>query len=174
MKRLFDLANLVLLGFLGGLVYRSYPRLPARVPSHFSLAGRPDRWGARDDMLVLFLLPAVITAALYIVAALVSRPRQTSRSVYNRRKAEFRRLPAEKQELYWALYKEFSAGLAAGTNLLFYLFIKGSIAVAMGTKTVLPLKAGLTALVLLIVLALFYLWRLPALQRKLTRGEVEP
>ncbi len=172
MKRLYDLANLVLLGLIGILVARSYPRLPARVPAHFNLAGQPDRWGAKDDMLVLFLLPAVIAGALYIFVGLVSRLKARAAFANIPHKAEFLRLPAEKQEIYWALCREFFTGLAAGMNLVFYLFIKGSIDVAMGAKTALPLKDGLPALGLLGVLVLFYFWRLLALPGKLVRNEV--
>ncbi len=172
MKRLYDLANLALLGLIGTLVARSYSRLPARVPAHFNLAGQPDRWGAKDDMLVLFLLPAVIAGVLYVFVGLVSRLKARAAFANIPHKAEFLRLPAEKQEIYWALCREFFAGLAAGMNLVFYLFIKGSIDVAMEAKTSLPLKDGLPALGLLGVLVLFYFWRLLALPGKLVRNEV--
>jgi uncharacterized membrane protein len=172
MKRLFDLANLVLLLLIGVVFFRSYPDLPARVPAHFNFAGRPDRWGSRDEMIWLAVLPAIATAVLYLMVAMVPRLAANPRSVNIPHKAEFLRLPAEKKEIYWAIYREFFAGLAAALDLLFYLFIRGSIEVAMGTRTGLPLKDALPAFILMGVLMVYYVWRMMSLPGKLIRGEV--
>ena len=171
MKRLYDLANFALLSLIGVVLARSYPRLPARVPAHFDMAGRPDRWGAKDEMIVLFVLPLILTVALYAAVGLVARFKTGSRALNIPHRQEFLRLSPERQEPYWALYREFFAGLAAGMNLLFYLFIKGSIDVALGTRTGLPFKTGLPAFVVLVLLMLFYVWRLFAMPGRLIRGE---
>jgi hypothetical protein len=170
MKRLYDLANCALLSLIGVLVVQSHPRLPARVPAHFNLAGRPDRWGAKNDLVVLFILPAVITVVLYVLMGLVARYKSGSRSLNIPHRQEFLRLPPDRQQPYWDLYREFFAGLAAGMNLLFYLFIKGSIDVALGTRASLPLKAGLPAFAVIGVLMVFYFWRLLAMPGRLIRG----
>ena len=172
MKRLFDLANLILILLIGVVFFRSYPGLPARVPAHFNFAGRPDRWGRRDEMIWLVVLPAVAAAVLYLMVALVPRLAANPRVVNMPHKAEFLKLPADRQEIYWRLYKEFFAGLAAALNLLFYLFIRGSIEVAMGTRAGLPLKDGLPALIMTGVLLVYYVWRMVSLPGRLIRGEV--
>lgn len=171
MKRFFDLASLVLLLLMGVFAVQSYPRLPGRVPMHFNAAGQPDRWGGKEGLIVLFAVPAVMTAVLYLLVAAAPRLGQNARHVNIPHRAEFLKLPAEKQAVYWALYKEFFAALAASMNLLFYIFIRGSVEVALGSRSLLPLKAGLPALALMGVLMIFYFWRLMTVPGKLIRGE---
>lgn len=50
-------------------VLRAWPDLPATVPMHFDLAGRPDGWGSRKALL---LLPGV-SIFLYVLLSLVQR-----------------------------------------------------------------------------------------------------
>lgn len=170
MKRLYDLANLTLLLLLGALAYQSYPKLPARVPMHFNRAGEVDRWDSREGLIVLLFLPAVLTAILYLVTRAVPGRRSAAR-LNIPHKAEFLKLPAEKQEIFWALMREFLAGLAAAMNLVFYVFNRGLFEVALGRRSLLPLKPGLGALALTGVLMVYYLWRMTTLPGKLVRGE---
>ena len=172
MKRVYDLANLTLCLLIGVLVYRAYPRLPERLPLHFNMTGQPDRWSGRGGLVVLFLMPLVLTAVFYLMAYLVPRLGAGARTVNIPHKEEFLRLPAEKRAVFWALFREFFAGFAAATNLIFYIFIRGTIDVALGAKSLLPFKAGLPAFVLLGLLMAFYLWRLMTLPGKLIRGEL--
>lgn len=60
------LAGLVLV--LGGL-YVSWERIPDRIPVHFDLAGTPDRWSSKGEMLTL--VPIIL--ALYVGLTLISR-----------------------------------------------------------------------------------------------------
>lgn len=58
----YRLLNLVLVALLFAGSVWAYPRLPARIPMHFGVGGRPDRWEGRS-LASWFLLP-LITAAL--------------------------------------------------------------------------------------------------------------
>jgi uncharacterized membrane protein len=57
----YRLLNLLLLGafFAGSAMV--YPTLPERIPMHFGLSGRPDRWEARS-FLSWFALPLIAAA----------------------------------------------------------------------------------------------------------------
>jgi uncharacterized membrane protein len=171
MKRLFDLANLILLFLLGALVYRSYPGLPERVPMHFDLAGRPDRWGGRGGLVGLLAVPFVITVVLYALGHYLPRLGANARSMNIPHREEFLKLPAEKQEIFWVVFRDFFAGLTASTNLLFYLIIRGTVRIAAGGASILPFKLMLPALGLMGLVMITYLRRLITLPGKLVRGE---
>lgn len=59
------------LGILGHVVIllKWWPVLPARVPTHFGLAGLPDAWGGKES---LFILPAV-GLFIYLLLTILSR-----------------------------------------------------------------------------------------------------
>lgn len=172
MKRLYDLANLILLLLAGLFIRASYPRLPERIPMHFDLAGRPDRWSGRGGVIALLVVPVVITAVLYLLIRHLPRLGANPRYLNIPRKEEFLRLPPEKREVYWELLKEFIAGITAAVNLLFYLIIRGTVRIALGGSTLLPLKAMLPALIGLALILVFYFWRLLTLPGKLIRGDI--
>jgi uncharacterized membrane protein len=171
MKRLFDLANLTLLFLTGAFVYGSYPRLPERIPMHFDMTGRPDRWGGRGGFLVLFVMPLVMTGVFYLLIRFIPRLGANPRYMNIPHKEEFLKLPVEKRDIYWALLKEFFAGMAVAINLLFYLIIRGIVRIATGGTSSLPVKLMLPALVALALFLVFYLPRLITLPEKLIRGE---
>jgi len=172
MKRVFDLANLILLVLLGNTVYRAYPSLPARIPIHFNLAGQPDRWGGRGGLIALALVPVGLTALLYLVARFAIGRGAGARSVNIPHKEEFLRLPAEKQEIFWSVLRELLAGMAAAMNLLFYLIVGGTIRVAAGQASLVPFKLMAPALALLAAIMVVYFWRMMTLPGKLVRGEL--
>ncbi len=172
MKRLYDLANLILLVLTALSVKAAYPRLPERIPMHFDMAGRPDRWSGRSGLLVLLVIPVVMTGIFYLLIRLVPRFGANPRYLNIPHKAEFLRLPPEKQNFYWTLYREFFAGLTAALNLLFYLIIRATVQIATGQLSLLPFKLVLPALVALALIMLFYFWRLITLPGKLIRGGV--
>ena len=171
MKRFYDLANLSLLFLTCLFVYSSYPGLPARIPMHFDLAGRPDRWDGRGGIVFLAVLALAMTAVLYAVIWLTPRIAKNSRTVNIPRKQEFLRLSAEKQESYWAVFKEFFAALALAINLLFYLILRGMVRIAMGEASLLPIGIAVPGFALLAVILAVYTWRLFTLPGKLIRGE---
>ncbi len=45
-----------------------WPRLPARVPAHFSLSGQVDAWGSKNSLLVLLVATVVIYGGLTFVS----------------------------------------------------------------------------------------------------------
>jgi uncharacterized membrane protein len=68
------LSALFVVLFLGELVYY-YPALPAQVALHFDAAGRPDRWGSKQELLGwtlggLALIVAALSPAVWLVAVL--------------------------------------------------------------------------------------------------------
>ncbi|HEY2124719.1 MAG TPA: DUF1648 domain-containing protein [Chthoniobacterales bacterium] len=72
MRKSLETAALVLLCLTWGwtieALFGSDP-LPAQIPVHFDLAGRPDRWGSPQ---MLWLIP-VMTALIYSLMTLVAR-----------------------------------------------------------------------------------------------------
>ena len=63
MLMLIDSLSLVALLVGWWIALSSYPRLPARIPVHFNLAGEADGWGGRA---MIFLLP-VLQAGLAVL-----------------------------------------------------------------------------------------------------------
>jgi len=172
MKRLCDSVNLVLLLLTGLFVFRSYPRLPARIPMHFDFAGHPDRWGGRGELVVLAVLPFVMTAVFYLLIRYIPKLGANPRSMNIPHKEEFFRLPAERREIFWDLIKEFFAGLAVSLNLLFYTLIRASVRIAEGGASLLPFKVMIPALALMALIMAVYLRRMFTLPGKLIRGDV--
>ena len=171
MKRVFDLANLTLLFLTGVFVYQSVPGLPERIPMHFDMAGRPDRWGGRSGFIGLLIIPLILTAVFYLTIRFIPGLGANPRLMNIPHKEEFLKLPEDKRDVYWALLKEFFAGLAAAINLLFYLIIRGTVRIATGEAGLLPFRAMLPAFVAMALLLVFYLPRLMTLPGKLVRGE---
>ena len=171
MKRLYDLANFALLLLTGLFIYRAYPLLPARIPMHFTMAGRPDRWDGRGAIMVLFVLAIAMTAVLYLIIGFTSRMGKNPRYLNIPRKREFLALPEEKRAAYWAVYKEFFAALAVSVNLLFYLIIRGTVGIATGKAGLMPFKVMLPAFALMALALVFYTWRLLTMPGKLIRGD---
>jgi len=170
-KKLFDLANATLLLLTALFVYAWYAKLPARFPSHFDLAGNPDRWSGKGAFLVIVAVPFILTIVLYVLIRFMPRLASSPQRLNIPHKEEFLKLPAEKQMVYWALLQEFFAGLMAAINLLFYLIVRGTVRVAAGETSLLPLSAMLPALAAMALLMIYYFRRMFTLPGKLVRGE---
>ena len=72
MRKTLEAIGLAALAVLFWVTYRAFngpDRLPARIPTHFDLAGQPNGWGSPSSLL---LLPAV-ALAIYLSITLVSR-----------------------------------------------------------------------------------------------------
>lgn len=171
MKRLFDLLNMTLLFLMGAAVAAAYPRLPARVPMHFDLAGRPDRWSGRGGLIALVVMAAVMTGVLYLIIRLTPKWAVNPRYLNIPHKEEFLRLPEEKRDAYWAAYREFFAALAASVNLMFYLILRGTIRIAEGSASLLPFKLMMPALVVMALVLVYYTRRLMVMPGRLIRGD---
>ncbi|RIK88934.1 MAG: hypothetical protein DCC67_00165 [Planctomycetota bacterium] len=70
-------AGLAVLVHLGELAY-CYPRLPARVALHFDFAGRPDRWGTKQELVASSLL--VLLAVVVVLLPMLFVARRVPRS----------------------------------------------------------------------------------------------
>ena len=171
MKKLYDLANLVLLVLISNTVYTAYPKLAPRIPTHFNFSGNPDRWGGKEGVVWLAAMAWGLTLVFYLLGHNVRRLNLKPQSLNIPHKEQFLKLPEEKQSVYWDLIKEFLAGLTAGTNLLWYLLIRGTLRIIRGEMSVLSFEAMLPALAVMILMLIVYLRRMYTMPGKLVRGE---
>ena len=171
MKKLYDLANLVLLVLISNTVYTAYPKLAPRIPTHFNFSGNPDRWGGKEGVVWLAAMAWGLTLVFYLLGHNVRRLNFKPQSLNIPHKEQFLKLPEEKQSIYWDLIKEFLAGLTAGTNLLWYLLIRGTLRIIRGEMSVLSFEAMLPALAVMILMLIVYLRRMYTMPGKLVRGE---
>jgi uncharacterized membrane protein len=171
MKKLYDLANLILLVLISNTVYTAYPKLAPRIPAHFNFAGNADRWGGKEGVIWLAAMAWGMTLIFYLVAHNTRRLNRIPRSLNIPYKEQFLKLPEEKQSIYWDLIKEFLAGLTAGTNLLWYLLIRGTLRIITGEMDALSFETMLPALAVMILMLIIYLRRMSTLPGKLVRGE---
>jgi uncharacterized membrane protein len=170
-KKLYDLVNLILLVLISNNVYAAYPNLPPRIPTHFNFAGNADRWGGKEGVVWLAVMAWGMTLIFYLLGHNMRRLNRKPQSLNIPHKEQFLKLPEEKQSIYWDLIKEFLAGLMAGTNLLWYLLVRGTLRIISGEMSVLSFKAMLPALAVMILMLIVYLRRMSTLPGTLVRGE---
>ena len=171
MKKIYDLANLVILILITYTVSTGYAKLPERIPTHFNFAGQPDRWGGRSSFIVLAGVAWGMAILFYALIRYLPRMGRNPKNLNIPHKEQFLRLPEEKKMLYWALLAEFLAATVAATNLLFYLIIRGIMRIASGEATLLSFQEVLPAIVALGLVILVYLWKLLVMPGRLVRGE---
>lgn len=171
MKKLYDLANLILLVLISNTVYTAYPKLPPRIPAHFNFAGNADRWDGKEGLIGLVAIAWGMTIIFYLLAHNMRRLNRKPQSLNIPHKEQFLKLPEEKQSTYWDLVKEFLVGLTVGTNLLWYLLIRGTLRIITGEMSVLSFETMLPALAVMILMLIVYLRRMYTLPGKLVRGE---
>ncbi len=124
------------------LAAAAWPQLPARVPIHFDLAGRPDGWAARSA-LWWFLLPAFATTIGVVMGWLLPRwmlamARANSRWLNMPRKAEFMALPLAARERAVQAPVDWLRALVVGVQALVGWIVYGSARVAAGDWQALP------------------------------------
>lgn len=171
MKKLYDLANLILLVLISNTVYTAYPKLGPRIPTHFDIAGNPDRWGGKEGLIWLAAMAWGLTIVFYLLGHNMRRLSRNPRSLNIPYKEKFLKLPEEKQSVYWDLIKEFLTGLTAGTNLLWYLLIRWTLRIVTGEAGTLSFKAIFPGLAVMILIFIAYLKRIYTVPGKLVRGE---
>ena len=171
MKKLYDLVNLILLLLISNTVYSAYPKLPSRIPTHFNFAGNADRLGGKEGVVWLAAMAWGMTLIFYLLGHNIRRLNRKPQSLNIPHKEQFLKLPEEKQSIYWDLVKEFLVGLTVGTNLLWYLLVRGTLRIISGEMSVLSFKTMLPALVVMILMLIVYLSRMSTLPGKLVRGE---
>jgi len=171
MKRIYDLVNAALLGLIAYSVLSRYGSLPDRIPTHFDIAGNPDRWGPKAELFVFVAVSLGLTILFYAFILAVPRLARNPQFLNIPAKEEFLKLSPEKQRPYWELLQEVLAGMAVSVNLIFLLTAQGTLRIVQGKSTSLAFKdmlGGFAALALIIVI---YLPRLMTLPRRLSRGE---
>ncbi|MBP7865911.1 MAG: DUF1648 domain-containing protein [Acidobacteria bacterium] len=121
-RRALVALNLVIPSVTGIVGIVAWHGLPSRVPVHFDLAGRPDRWAGRGwEVAVLFFMLPWATAALFFAAAALTRwSFRHPRWINIPNKEAFLALPPERQADYRDLVVEFlfAVGVAIETILL--------------------------------------------------------
>jgi uncharacterized membrane protein len=170
-KKLYDLVNLILLVLISNNVYAAYPNLPPRIPTHFNFAGNADRWGGKEGVVWLAVMAWGMTLIFYLLGHNMRRLNRKPQSLNIPHKEQFLKLSEEKQSIYWDLIKEFLAGLMVGTNLLWYILIRGTLRIISGGMSVLSFETMLPALAVMILMLIVYLRRMSTLPGKLVRGE---
>jgi uncharacterized membrane protein len=172
MRKIFDIANIVLLVLLGNLVLRTYSRLPSLIPTSFDFAGNVREWGGRSTVIILASVALGVTAIIYLLMPYLSRLEKNPRFVNLPGKEELFELLPEKRIPYWEMMKEFMAGMAVAVNLLFFLLVRGITRFALGAaQRVSFTEVGSGLAVLLLVIAV-YLFRMKTLPGKIIRGEL--
>src|SRR5262245_13303643 len=76
------LKNIVWLFIIAPAIYLAiiWNRLPERVAIHFNLKGEPDRYGGKNELIIMALVIAAITAIIYLLLPLVYKidPKKTA------------------------------------------------------------------------------------------------
>jgi uncharacterized membrane protein len=171
MRKIYDVFNVVFLALTTYTVLSAYPRLPGRIPVHFNIAGDPDRWGEKSEILILVAVVWGLNILLYAFAVSMPRLARNPQRLNIPHKQEFLKLPVEKQALYWDLLREFMTGMTVAVNLVFYLLVHATLEVVVGKATSFPVKDMWAGLLVLALMLIFYLPRLFTLPGKLIRGE---
>jgi uncharacterized membrane protein len=121
-----------------GYVLAVWSGLPDRVPTHFTLSGKPDGWGGKNTLLLLPLIAVVMYGLLTILARF---PRMFNYPV----KPTPAQLPFQYRLARWLL-----TWIKAGIAVMFGLL--GAVSAAMSGADG-PAQQGLTRWVLVLVMA---------------------
>jgi uncharacterized membrane protein len=133
------LNGILLLGLIAGSAW-AYPRLPARIPTHFGLSGRPDAWAARSPG-SWFLLPAVAAGTSLMLYA-ISRYAESHPETWNvPDKRRFLALDASARAPIAVRMQAFVAQVGAVITVLLSVLQAGSYQAATGQARGLPLWA---------------------------------
>lgn len=105
------------------VIESSLPRLPARIPIHFNLAGEPNGWGASQT---LWLLLGFQVLLAMLMLSMPYWGRRFPRSVHfgTRSLDDF---TSEQRERVWPLLKQMAGWMAVATSLFFVSLIRESI-----------------------------------------------
>ena len=123
-----------------------YPRLPDRIPVHFSMGGTPDRWTDRGAE--WFVLPGVstgLTMLMVLIGLFIGRMAFRTPSLVNMpNKALFVRLSPAGRMRAVAPTRVFLAWSSATVTFLFAFILEGSARVAIKETSTLPLWPMIT------------------------------
>ncbi|MBZ0150212.1 MAG: DUF1648 domain-containing protein [Planctomycetes bacterium] len=120
----------------------AWPELPARIPMHFDLSGRPDRW-TTTSIWSWFGLPALATGIGLVfgfllpwVATRLAAKHPTWINVIGRRR--FQMLPAAARVRVVAAMMTWLVWLAVALQALMFELVRGTAAVATGAQATMP------------------------------------
>jgi uncharacterized membrane protein len=170
MRKIYDLLNVLLPGLLTYAVVTRYPSLPARIPVHFGVGGRPDRWGPKSEIFIFVAVAWGLTILFYVLTRNLPRLARNPRTLNIPRKEEFLKLSPEKQAVFWDLLREFMTGMAVSCNLIVYLAVQGVLRVIEKGAATLPFKDLAIGFAVLVLMLIMYLPRIISLPKKLVSG----
>jgi uncharacterized membrane protein len=105
------------------LIQTSLPHLPARIPTHFNLAGEPNGWGS-PHMLWLLLAFQVLLAVLMFSIPFWGRRFPGTVSLGTRSLGDY---TPEQRERIWPLLDQMAGWMGVATSLFFVYIIRESI-----------------------------------------------
>ncbi|HEV2245610.1 MAG TPA: DUF1648 domain-containing protein [Terriglobia bacterium] len=108
------------------LVQASLPRLPARIPIHFNMAGEPNGWGS-PRTLWLLLAFQVLLAAVMLSVSYWARRFPAAVHLGTRNLSDF---TPEQRERVWPLLDQLAGWMGVATSLFFVYLIRESIRAA--------------------------------------------
>ena len=115
--------NFALLAAMASFAWLTYDSLPRRIPIHFDMTGRPNRFAEKGfELFILYLLPFFLTALLHVAAWMVSRRPQ---AINLPNKEKFLALPPERREPVYDLLCGFFYAQSASINILFLSIVIG-------------------------------------------------
>ncbi len=125
------------------LIQSSLPRLPAHIPTHFNLAGKPDGWGS-PHVLWLLLGTQVLIAGLMLFIPFLGRRIPGAVHLGSRKLSDF---TPEQRELVMPLLEQMAGVMSVAASLFFAYLIREMIRAAEqpGSKTHPGWAAGLFA-----------------------------
>lgn len=120
----FFLLGLILVSLVEAA--RQWSAAPARVPSHFDFAGRPNAWASRDELFLIQVGVTLLVAALFvgIPALLKSAPA----SLINLPNKSYWLAPERREETMERLVSSFEVFACATVLLLILVFELTSLA----------------------------------------------
>lgn len=139
------------------LIQTSLPHLPARIPVHFNLEGRPTGWGSPHMLWVLLGFQVGVAGVLLSMS---NWGRRFPKAVHlgTQRLSDF---TPEQRERVWPLLDQMAGWLGLAVSLFFVSIIRETIQVAESSHPPSYMRWAPEVFVAVIVgLALYYSWRI--------------
>jgi uncharacterized membrane protein len=111
------------------LILTNLPRLPARIPTHFNIAGEVDGWGSPDTLWFL-LLAQVLTCGLLLLVPLLARRFPGSVNIGFQKLSDF---PPAQRERIIPLFDDMMGYMSVLLSLLFAILLRGTIHAALSS-----------------------------------------
>ena len=102
------------------LIQSSLPHLPARIPTHFDMAGQPNGWGSPHTLWVLLFFQVLVTG---VMLSIPFWGRRFPRSVHLGTRSLGDYTP-EQRERVWPLIDQMAGWMGAATSLFFVCLIR--------------------------------------------------